>query len=91
MKKIITVLVILCLMFTLGCAAKPAPRSGVPADKTTGEPVDTPAEVAADDATADTAAAVTDIEAELDDLEDLDEDFLSEELESLDSELDFEI
>jgi hypothetical protein len=64
----------------LGCAKKPE----VPEEE---PPVEEPEEVAAET----TAAAVSDIESELDAIDDLDEDFLTAELEDLDAELDFEI
>ena len=87
MKKVITAFLILTLLLTLGCGGKTAPEDKVQTDRPSTQipsDVETSAPVT-------TAAAVTDIEAELDGLDDLDDDFLSAELETLDSELDFEI
>jgi outer membrane lipoprotein-sorting protein len=75
MKQLIALLLILSLIFTLGCA-KPAEQ---PAEE---EPI---AEEAA------TEEDISDIESELEDIEDLDVDFLETELDNLDKELDFEI
>ena len=77
MRKGIALILILALVFTLGC--------GKPAEDVTGPEE----EMAAEPAT--TSEAVLDVESELDDIDSLDEDFLAAELDELDAELDFEI
>lgn len=88
MKKVITAFLILTLLLTLGCGGKTAPENKQ--NPTTENSVQAPSAVDTA-APENTAAAVTEIESELDGLDNLDDDFLSDELESLDSELDFEI
>ncbi len=95
MKKAILLFLFVALALTLGCS----PDRTV--SKDTSEDIGAPAgtssregavEAAAeDDASGSTADAVSKIESELDDIEDIDTDFLSAELEDLDAELDFEI
>jgi hypothetical protein len=80
MKRAITILLILTLVFTLGCGGKEAPAPADMPDVTTPEaPADT------------TSAEVAEVESELEDIDALDEGLLSTELDDLDSELDFEI
>ena len=85
MKKIIAVIAILALVFVIGCA-----------EKTVEGPVvtkETPSEgpASAGITTTDIDTDVSEVESDLDNIEDLDEDFISAELEDLDTELDFEI
>lgn len=81
MRKAIALLLILAFVFTLGCG-KAATEA---ADTSSEEDAGSTAEPAT------TSEAVLDVESELEGIDDLDEDFLSDDLESLDSELDFEI
>lgn len=89
MNKMIAFLVILALLFTMGCAKdssvyKPRPKATVISPSG-------PAEITAGSAGESTETAVTDVESDIDNLDDLNDDFLSDDLENLDSELDFEI
>ncbi|MBW2971936.1 hypothetical protein KY359_02770 [Candidatus Woesearchaeota archaeon] len=87
MRKAIAFFIIMTLLLTLGCAAKPTPKPSVGAPA-----VPAPAAPAAEAAAAgSTAAAVTEVDADLGAIDDLDDEFLSAELDSLDTELDFEI
>lgn len=88
MKKILAMILILSLVLVMGCAREATVTSGNVKTPTTNSP--TVAQTPAAD-TVGTEAAVSEVEADLDGLEDLDEDYLSEELDTLDSELDFEI
>lgn len=89
MKKVIAAFIILALLLTLGCGGKDAPAAKTsPAVKDQTASVDAPEDTSAAETT---AAAISDVETDLDGLEELDESFLSEELDDLDSELDFEI
>ena len=80
MKKIISVLLILCLIFTVGCGAKTEKRvmTASPSDQ------DGLRE-------GSTGNAVEEVDAELNEIEELDDSFLETDLEELDSDLDFEI
>jgi len=75
MKKVLAILLILVLVFTVGCGGK----RGVPVAPTEKVPAET------------TSAAVTEIESDLAEIDDLDEDFVSTETDSLDKDLDFQI
>jgi hypothetical protein len=81
MRKTIALVLILALVFTLGCGGKAKPA---PTDDVSG-----PAALAAEPAT--TSDAVLEVESDVDGLDDLDEDFLSDDLDALDADLDFEI
>ncbi|MFH1064653.1 MAG: hypothetical protein V1729_06225 [Candidatus Woesearchaeota archaeon] len=77
MKKVIALLILLVLVFTLGCSAKTAQQHTT---KDTGA------------IQADTISEEVDsIDTELEGIDDLDDDFLDSDLDSLDSELDLEI
>ena len=81
MRRLIALLLILSLILTIGCA-KPAEQP-TPIKEGAEEPVraEEPA----------TEADITGIESDLEDIEDLDADFLETELDELDKALDFEI
>ncbi|MBU2561114.1 MAG: hypothetical protein KKD17_02370 [Nanoarchaeota archaeon] len=79
MKKAIALFLVLTLLFTLGCAGKPAPKPSPAVDVTTAGAAGT------------TSAAVSDVESDLGSIDDLDEDFASSDLDNLDNELNFEI
>lgn len=79
MKKIIAVLLMLSLLFVLGCGAK------------THKDVKTIQSLPGQQASESANSAVEEVDSELGEIEALDEDFLASDLEELDSELDFEI
>lgn len=81
MKKTITLVLILALVFTLGCDGKEKPA--------TTDDISEPSAYATEPET--TSNAVLEVESELNGLDNLDEDFLSDDLDTLDAELDFEI
>ena len=83
MKKVIALVLILVLIFTLGCGGK---AKTSPAERVSG-----PVKEVAVDEPATTSDAVSEVESDLGDIERLDEDFLTDDLDALDSELDFEI
>ena len=83
MNKFITLILILTLVFTLGCGGN---TKTSPTDKfsgiTDGLATEEPATI---------SDAISKVEAELGGIDSLDDDFISDELENLDSDLDFEI
>lgn len=88
MKKVILAFLLLALALTLGCGGKTAPEG----DTSPETSIETTTDLEGDaELPAATSAAVTEVDSDLADLNDLDDSFLSDELESLDSELDFEI
>jgi hypothetical protein len=78
MKRIIAVLLMLSLLFVLGCGAK------------TQKDVRTIQNLP-ESASESTNAAVDEADNQLEGIDELDEEFLTSDLEELDSELDFEI
>ncbi|MBN1545005.1 hypothetical protein JW898_06110 [Candidatus Woesearchaeota archaeon] len=78
MKKAIAFFLVLVLLLTLGCAGKQAQKTGPASEAATAEAADT------------TSAAVSDVDSDLGSIDDLDEEFTSG-LDSLDTELNFEI
>ncbi len=94
MKKTIAILVILALVFTMGCAGKDTnlTNSVQAKAKNTAEDTSSTSITATNTASTDTtSAAVSEIESDLTNIENFDSDLLSTELEDLDTELDFEI
>ena len=75
MKKVLAILLILALVFTVGCGGKQARPVA---------PVQAPADIT-------TSAAVTAIESDLGNIDDLDADLVSTDTDSLDKDLDFQI
>jgi outer membrane lipopolysaccharide assembly protein LptE/RlpB len=83
MRKLIAILLVLALLLTIGCGGM-RQAADAPADT---EKVAVSAPVS-DSAT---ASAVTDVDNELSEIDSVDSELSSEELDNLDSELNFEI